>query len=230
MNRGVIASLRSHRRPVTPAAVVVTAAVAGPAVATSGSPAAPQPPVGRSQLVPTVPMGQLALHRTADVGPTPRPTDGDLAGWDVGVDAPAMEGSTVVQAGELVYEGYLLGDTGAASPCEVQYYDQLQPAADAVESTTGFSRYQSLQSAAGAELIGDVDAVGAFDDRPLSCDKGVENFGQVSYPAGATQGAANIVQVRAAATDTTVSFLVQLDAMTSTDQPVVAIAVDGDRD
>src|SRR4051794_11193949 len=230
MNRGVIASLRSHRRPVTPAAVVVTAALAGPAVATSGSPGAPQPPVGRSQLVPTVPRGQLALHRAADVGPTPRPIDGNLTGWDAGVDAPAMEGTTVVQNGELVYEGYLLGDTGAASPCEVQYYDEFQPAADAVESTTGFSRYQSLQSAAGSELIGDVDAVGAFDDRPLSCDKGVENYGQVSYPAGATPGAADITRIRVAATDSTVSFLVQLDAMTDTDHPVVTIGVDNDRD
>src|SRR4051794_3525449 len=230
MNRGVIASLRSHRRLVTSAAVVVTAALAGPAAATSGSPGAPQPPVGRSQLVPTVPRGQLALHRAADIGLTPRPIDGDLAGWDAGIDAPAMEGTTVVQAGELVYEGYLLGDTGAASPCEVQYYDRLQPAADAVESTTGFSRYQSLQSAAGAELIGDVDAVGAFDDRPLSCDKGVENFGQVAYPAGATPGSADITRIRIAATGSTVSFLVQLDAMTDNDQPVVAIGVDSDRD
>src|SRR3954454_14927891 len=230
MERGVITPLRSRRRVVA-TAVAVTAALAGPAVAAGhDSSSAPQPPVGRSQLVPTVPLGRLALHRTADVGTTPRPTDADLAGWDAGVDPPAMEGSTVVQSGELVYEGYLLGDTGAASPCEVQYYDELQPGADAVQAATGFSRYQSLQSAAGAELIGDVDAVGAFDDRPLSCDKGVENFGQVSYPAGATPGSADIARIRMAATDATVSFLIQLDAMTDNDQPVVAIGVDSDRD
>src|SRR3954467_15519385 len=230
MERGVITPLRRRRRVVA-TAVAVTAALAGPAVAAGrDSSPAPQPPVGRSQLVPTVPLGQLALHRTADVGTTPRPTDADLAGWDAGVDPPAMEGSPVGQSGELVYEGYLLGDTGAASPCEVQYYDELQPGADAVQSTTGFSRYQSLQSAAGAELIGDVDAVGAFDDRPLSCDKGVENYGQVSYPAGATPGAADITRIRVAATDSTVSFLVQLDAMTDTDHPVVTIGVDNDRD
>src|SRR4051794_1399984 len=231
MERGVIASLRPRRRLVAFAAVVVAGALAGPAVATTSGRSAPvQPPVGRSQLVPTVPLAQLALHRTADVGPTARPSDAALAGWDAGVDASAMEGTTVVQSGELVYEGYLLGDTGAASPSEVQFYDELQPAADAGESTTGFSRYQSLQSAAGAELIGDVDAVGAFDDRPLSCDKGVENYGQVSYPAGATPGSADITRIRVAATDSTVSFLVQLDAMTETDRPVVAIGVDNDGD
>src|SRR3954452_20049448 len=230
MERGVITPLRSRRRVVA-TAVAVTAALAGPAVAAGhDSSSAPQPPVGRSQLVPTVPLGRLALHRTADAGPTPRPTDADLAGWDAGVDPPAMEGTTVVQAGELVYEGYLLGDSGAASPCEVQYYDELQPGADAVESTTGFSRYQSLESASGSELIGDVDAVGAFDDRPLSCDKGVENYGQVSYPAGATPGAADITRIRVAATDSTVSFLVQLDAMTDTDRPVVTIGVANDGD
>jgi len=192
MDRRVIASLRPRRRLVTFAAVAVAGALAGPAIATTSGLSLPvQPPVGKSQLVANVPIGQLALHRTADVTPPARPTDGDLAGWDAGVDAPSMEGTTVVQSGELVYEGYLLGDTGAASPCEVQYYDELQPAADTVQSTTGFSRYQSLQSAAGAELIGDVDAVGAFDSRPLSCDKGVENFGQVHYPAGATPGSAS---------------------------------------
>src|SRR3954447_7554349 len=231
MERGVIASLRPRRRLVAFAAVVVAGALAGPAVATTSGRSAPvQTPVGRSQLVPTVPLAQLALHRTADVGPTARPSDAALAGWDAGVDASAMEGTTVVQSGELVYEGYLLGDTGAASPCEVQFYDELQPAADAVESTTGYSRYQSLQSAAGAELIGDVDAVGAFNNRPLSCDKGVENYGQVSYPAGATPGSADISRIRVAATDSTVSFLVQLDAMTDTDHPVVTIGIDNDRD
>lgn len=230
MKRGVIASRLAHRRLLLGTVLFTAVALAGPAVATTGGGAAPQPPVGRSQLVPPVPLGRLALHRTAEVAPPPRPIDGDLSGWNVGVDPPTLEGTTVVQAGELVYEGYLLGDSGAASPCEVQYYDELQPAADAVQNTTGFSRYMALQSAAGAELIGDVDAVGAFDNRPLSCDKGVENFGQVSYPAGATPGSANLQQIRVAATADTVSFLVQLDAMTGTDQPVVAIAVDSDRD
>jgi hypothetical protein len=231
MDRGVIATSRPRRRLVALAAVTVAGSLAGPAIATTSGPALPvQPPVGRSQLVANVPLGRLALHRTADAVPPVRPTDAGLAGWDAGVDAPAMEGSTVVQSGELVYEGYLLGDTGAASPCEVQYYDQLQPAADAVQGTTGFSRYQALQSAAGAELIGDVDVVGAFDSRPLSCDKGVENFGQASYPAGATPGSADITRIRVAATQSAVSFLVQLDAMTDNDQPVVAIGVDSDRD
>src|SRR3954454_15225414 len=122
MKRGVITPLRPRRRVVA-TAVAMTAALAGPAVAAGrDSSPAPQPPVGRSQLVPTVALGRLALHRTADVGTTARPPDADLAGWDAGIDPPAMEGSTVVQDGELVYEGYLLGDTGAASPCEVQYY------------------------------------------------------------------------------------------------------------
>ena len=219
-----------RRRPVIALVTLALAAgLATPAVAGRG--AAPSaPPVARSQFVPNVPLGHLALTRTPDVAPPARPIDGDLDAWNVGVDPPGMEGSTVIQAGELVYEGYLLGDTGAASPCEVEYYDQLQPGADAAESTTGFSRYQGLQSALGSELIGDVDAVGAFDSRPLSCDKGVENFGQASYPTGATPGAADITRIRVAATPTTVSFLVQLDAMTDADQPVVALAVDADRD
>jgi predicted esterase len=223
-------SPRRRRRPVIAVVVLAVAGgLAGPAVA-SRHPAVPPPPVARSQFVQTVPLGHLVTHRTPHVAPPPRPINGDLAAWDAGVKSPDMEGTTVVQSGELVYEGYLLGDTGAASPCELKYYDELQPAADAVQNTTGFSRYRALQSALGAELIGDVDAVGAFDRRPLSCDKGVENFGQASYPAGATPGAADITQIRVAATPTRVSFLVQLDAMTATVQPVVAIAMDSDRD
>ena len=201
----------------------MAAGVAAPAVATTSD---PNPPVARSEFVPNVPLGHLVVTPTAPTRPVARRIDGRLDSWDQGVSAPQFEGSTVVQSGELVYEGYLLGDTGAASPCELQYYQELQPAADA----SGWDRYEAMQSALGAELIGDVDAAGLFSQRPLSCDKGAENFGQASYPAGATPGSADITQIRVAATQKTVSFLVQLDAMTAADQPVVSIGVDTDRD
>src|SRR3954463_140132 len=150
MERGVITPLRSRRRVVA-TAVAVTAALAGPAGAAGGdSSSAPRPPVGRSQLVPTVPLGQLALHRTADVGTTPRPTDADLSGWDAGIDPPAMEGSTVVQAGELVYEGYLLGAAGPARPGEVQFSDEFRRGAAVLKTTPVFTPSQPLQPAAGA--------------------------------------------------------------------------------
>ena len=212
----------SRRRPLLVALVLSLAAGLGLPALGDG----PSPPVLRSAFVPNVTLAHLALHKTTPVKVPARPIDGGLAGWDVGVDAPHMEGTTVIQSGELVYEGYLLGDSGAISPCRYDYYQQLQPAAVA----SGWPRYQAIQSALGAELIGDVDEAGLFDSRPLSCDKGAENFGEVDYPAGATQGSADIVQLRVAATKTRVSFLAQLDAMTDSDQPVVAFGVDTDND
>ena len=213
----------SRRRPVLGAAAVLSLA-AGLGLPALGDGA--QPPVLRSAFVPNVTMTALATSPTAPVKTPSRPIDGRLAGWDVGVDAPGLEGTTVVQAGELVYEGYLLGDSGAISPCRYDYYQQLQPVADA----SGWPRYQAIQSALGAELIGDVDEAGLFDDRPLSCDKGAENFGEVRYPAGATQGSADIVQLRVAATKDRVSLLALVDAMTDADQPVVTFGIDTDGD
>ena len=144
----------------------------------------PAPPVLRSAFVPNVTMTPLATTPTAPVKPPQRPVDGRLAGWDVGVNAQGLEGTTVVQSGEMVYEGYLLGDSGAISPCRYDYYQQLQPAADA----SGWPRYQAIQSALGAELIGDVDEAGLFDDRPLSCDKGTENFGEAAIRPARRRG------------------------------------------
>src|SRR3954466_13630187 len=180
-----------HRRLASLTAVALAAALALPASA--GPAGAPTPPVGRSFFVPNVSFGHLALSTTRPVHPPRRPVDGRLAGWNAGVHPPGLEGTTGVQAGELVYEGYLLGDDGAASSCVVGYYDQMQPVADASQAA-GWERYDAIQSALGAELIGDVDEAGAFDRPPLKCEKGSEDYGAANYPKGATPGAADIVQ------------------------------------
>ena len=117
----------SRRRPLVVALVLSLAAGLGLPALGDG----PSPPVLSSEFVPNVTLAHLVLHKTAAVRVPPRPIDGTIAGWNVGVDAPDMEGTTVVQAGELVYEGYLLGDSGAISPCRYDYYQQVQPAADA---------------------------------------------------------------------------------------------------
>jgi len=57
-------------------------------------------------------------------------------------------------------------------------------------------------------------------------DKGVENYGQVSYPAGADTGLGGHHPHPGGCDRLDGSFLVQLDAMTDTDHPVVAIGVD----
>src|SRR3954463_9704917 len=109
-----------RRRPVLLAVVVSLLAGLGLPALGDG----PVPPVLRSVFVPNVTMAPLALTPTAPVKAPPRPVDGRIAGWDAGVAAPGLEGTTVVQAGELVYEGYLLGDSGAISPCRYDYYQQ----------------------------------------------------------------------------------------------------------
>src|SRR4051812_50212248 len=84
------------RKPLLGAVLLALVAGLGvPAIADG----LPSPPVLRSEFVPNVPLAHLDLTPTAPV-PTPdRPIDGRIRGWDVGVDAPQLEGTTVVQAG-----------------------------------------------------------------------------------------------------------------------------------
>src|SRR3954451_23373236 len=91
----------SRRRPLLLGAALVSLA-AGLGLPALGD--GPAPPVLRSAVVPNVTMARLALTPTAPVKVPARPVDGRLAGWDVGVNVPHLEGTTVVQAGELVYE------------------------------------------------------------------------------------------------------------------------------
>ncbi|MHB8593622.1 MAG: prolyl oligopeptidase family serine peptidase [Acidimicrobiales bacterium] len=189
----------------------------------SGGPLSNPPgPVLHNQFVPNVPLGRLRLTPTANVLPAPKAINGTMSGWSSGLVPTDLGGTTVVQAGQLDYQGWLLDDSGAAPTCEVNYYNSLQPAANAL----GWDRYQLLQSALGDEIIPDLGLPSAYSSSSLGCDKGVDNFGGASYPGSATPGSADLLQFRMAADSTNVYFLVRFDAMTPTDQPVAAIAID----
>lgn len=181
--------------------------------------------VPRSQFGDNVPLGSVRRIPAGTVAPTLKTIDGDAADWDVGTTPTALGGTTTVQAGQLVYEDWPMDDSGAAAAYVVARRDRNQPLEDAL----GWSRYQQLDSAAGEELIGDVDEAGAFDNPPLYYEKGLERYGEARYATG-TSGSADLTELRLAADATTLSVLVRFYAMLPTDTPVVAVAIDTDRD
>lgn len=161
---------------------------------------------------------------TAPVTPAVKVVDGTTTAWDQGVHLTHLAGSTTIQAGQLIYEDWLMDDTGAARQCVVQREDTTAP----LISISAFDKYYSDDSALGEELIPDADATGLLEQPPGSCLKGEERYGDAGYPAGATPGSADIQELRVAADATNVNFLVRLNAMTATDHPVIALAADTD--
>jgi pimeloyl-ACP methyl ester carboxylesterase len=169
-------------------------------------------------------LGHLVRTSTPNVTPAAKLIDGRASGWSQGVTLTHLGGSTTIQAGQLIYEDWLMDDLGAARACVVQREDTTAP----LVSVSGFDKYYADDSALGEELIPDADATGLLEQPPGSCLKGEERYGDALYPAGATPGSADIQEFRVAADAANVYFLVRFNAMTATDQPVVAVAVDAD--
>jgi pimeloyl-ACP methyl ester carboxylesterase len=173
-------------------------------------------------------LGQVLRHRAAPVTVTPKPIDGTEQAWDQGVRLTRLSGQTTIQAGQLIYEDWIMDDSGAARTCTVQRRDELQPAANALKAI-GFDKWQDTDSAAGEELIPDADAVGITSQPPFDCIvKGTERYGAAGYPPEVSSGAADLVEFRVAADKANVYFFIRLNAMTASDQPVVAVALDTD--
>jgi poly(3-hydroxybutyrate) depolymerase len=170
------------------------------------------------------PLGRVARTPTAPVVPTVKPVDGSTEAWDRGVRLTRLGGTTTIQAGQLIYEDWIMDDAGAARQCVVQREDTTAP----LVAEAPFDKYYSDDSALGEELIPDADATGLLEQPPGDCLKGEERYGGGIYPAGATPGAADIQELRVAATATELQLYVRLNSMTAADQPVVAIAADTD--
>ena len=182
-----------------------------------------------------IPPGALATHpglgtvlrvATPPLPVTAKPIDGRATGWDAGVRLTHLGGATTIQAGEVIYEDWIMDDSGAARTCTLRRADTINP----VMAAAGYDKWASNDSAAGEEIIPDADAVGLFDHKPLECQKGVERYGAAAYPGSATPGSADLQELRLAADAESLFVLVRFNAMTAADQPVAAIALDTDHD
>src|SRR5690349_3762112 len=109
--------------------------------------------VPRAQFAANVPLGELERVPAPPVTPAAKTIDGKTDDWDGGVTLTHLGGTTTIQAGELIYEDWILDDSGAARSCVVARRDRNQP----VEDLLGWSKYEALDSALGEELIPDVD-------------------------------------------------------------------------
>ncbi len=182
--------------------------------------------VPRAAFGPNIPLGSIERLPAPFLAPTAKTVDGDPSDWDEGVAVTGLGGTTTVQAGQLVHQDFILDDTGTARSCVVERRDRNAEA----ESAAGWPRYQALHSALGREFIPAVDVAGVFSHPETECEQGVERYGASRYPDGATEGSADILELRMAADIEDVLFLVRLNALTPDDEPVVAVAVDADND
>lgn len=195
-----------------------------PAQAGTSRPGLDQIP--RAAFGPNIPLGSIERLPAGPVPPTPKTVDGDPSEWDEGVEVTRLGGTTTVQAGQLIHQDFILDDTGAARPCVVERRERYAE----LESSAGWPRYQAMDSALGRELIPAVDVAGVFSRSETECERGVERYGAAGYPDGATQGSADILELRMAADAANVFVLVRLNALVAADEPVVTIAVDADDD
>jgi poly(3-hydroxybutyrate) depolymerase len=180
--------------------------------------------VPRAQFVPNIPLGRIVRSPVGGGSVAAKSIDGQSGDWDnYSVRRTRLGGTTTIQAGQLVYQDWIMDDSGAAAQYVVARRDRNQP----VEDALGWSKYEEADSALGEELIGDVDEPGLFDDPPLYYEKGVERYGEMGYARG-TPGSADLDELRITADADNTYVFARFQTMLPSDTPVLALAIDDD--
>jgi pimeloyl-ACP methyl ester carboxylesterase len=193
--------VRRHTLPLALAAVLATV----PAVALLPG-GAPDLPV----LGPETPRGVVLRAPAAPERPTPKVVDGDVSDW-VGA-RPGLGGVAAYSAGEYVYQDYPNDDFGADDGRDARRL-ALEDPLRRLEPRT--YRLDPL-----AQALGDEFGV----EGPALVSAGL-SYGDVRYPPG-LERQADIVEVRVAADDDRLFFLVRTAVMTAVPATAVLVLLD----
>lgn len=163
--------------------------------------------------------GAITWHEDQATAGTPaaKTVDGDPSDW-VG-HASRLGGTTVLDRGELIYQGFLFDDFGADDGKDAQRNQDLTPV---YEDEPRTERVEALTQAAGEQF-------GADEQDPTDGYlTGPANYGDAVYPAG-TEGQADLVELRLAADDGNLYVMARTTAMADASVPALVLLLDTGR-
>lgn len=186
--------------------------------ATSGSSTPAEPALEATEpAVVSEPLPRGSVERTGDItqtDTTPVTVDGDPSDWQ---GTPTrLGGTTVLDAGELVYQGFLFDDHGADDGKDAQRMATLGPA---YEEEHRLERLEALAQAAD-EQFGAPDPTGGVLVSPA-------HYGNAEVPSD-LEGHADLLELRVTARQDTAYLMARTAAMT--DPGALALLVLADTD
>ncbi len=158
--------------------------------------------------------GGIEIGETTRGEVAPKTIDGDPSDW-IGTGT-RLGGTTIYSHGEYIYQDFLFDDAGADDGRDAARLSTLAPV---VAQEARLFRTESLAQALGVQFgAGAADPTGGVAVAR-------QWYGDAQVPAGA-QGAADLVEVRLAATGDSLQVLARFVAMTEQHDPAILVLVD----